>query len=92
MDAKLDIESHVYGCQFQKRLEVFASMQYWTNPSNRMEIAVFFLLCSLWTLGGCLLVSRAFHLEPQENLVAGFAARFLLFIALINLPTQIIPF
>ncbi len=65
-------------------------MQYWTLTGNWLDMAVFFLLCLLWAAGGWLLVSHAFHLKRNENLIAGFAAGFLLFIVLSNLLAQIL--
>jgi hypothetical protein len=46
-------------------------MQYWTLTGNWIDNSVFFLICVLWALDGWLLVSQAFHLKQQENLVAG---------------------
>jgi hypothetical protein len=65
-------------------------MQYWTLTGNWLDMAVFFLLCLLWAIGGWLLVSHSFHLKQRENLLAGFAAGFLLFIVLSNLGAQIL--
>jgi hypothetical protein len=66
-------------------------MQYWTRTGNWLDIAVFFLLCLMWAIGGWLLVSHAFHLKSREKLLVGFATGFLLFIVLSNLLAQIIP-
>jgi hypothetical protein len=66
-------------------------MQYWTLTGNWLDMAVFFLLCLLWAIGGWLLVSHSFHLKQRENLIAGFAAGFLLLIVLSNLGAQILP-
>ncbi len=66
-------------------------MQYWTLTGNWLEMAAFFLLCLLWAMGGWLLISHIFRLKQRENLVAGFATGFLLFIVLSNLLAQSLP-
>jgi hypothetical protein len=66
-------------------------MHYWTLTGNWLDVLVFFLLCLLWSAGGWLLVSHAFHLKPRERLVSGLAAGFLLFNVFSNLLAQIFP-
>ncbi len=66
-------------------------MYYWTLSGSWIDIISFLLLCLLWALGGWLLVSHTFHLKRRENLVAGLAAGFLLFIVLSNLLAQVTP-
>jgi hypothetical protein len=72
-------------------LKVCEPMYYWSRTGSFVDIASFFILCTLWALGGLLITGNAFHLKAREKLVAGLAVGFLLFIVLSNLLAQILP-
>ncbi|HSB65468.1 MAG TPA: hypothetical protein VLD65_02765, partial [Anaerolineales bacterium] len=65
-------------------------MYYWTLTGKWVDIILFFVLCLLWAAGGWLLISQIFQLKRGENLVAGCASGFLLFVVLSNLLAQIL--
>lgn len=64
---------------------------YWLRITNIVDLALFFLLCGAWALGGWLLVTHAFHLRPIERILAGSATGFLLFITISNLLAHVFP-
>lgn len=64
---------------------------YWLRDFNPLVMLAFTGLCLLWSAGGWLLVTHAFHLRSRERLVAGLALGFLLFITLSNLLSNLFP-
>jgi hypothetical protein len=58
---------------------------YWLRTFQLLDLVGFLLLCTLWASGGWLLVTHCFHLRPNERVLAGLAAGFLLFVTLGNL-------
>ncbi len=66
-------------------------MYYWSLTGNWLDMGGFLLLCVLWAAGGWLLTTGLFHLKQRENLIAGLATGFLLFIVLSNLLAQFLP-
>lgn len=64
---------------------------YWSRTGNWLDVASFLLLCTLWALGGWLIVNHGFHLKAREKLIVGVASGYILFIVLSDLLARIIP-
>jgi hypothetical protein len=64
---------------------------YWSRTGSLLEILLWLLMGSLWSVGGWLVAAQAFQLRSRERLLAGFALGLLSFITLSNLLAHILP-
>ena len=63
---------------------------YWIRTNSLIDIVLYLSLCSLWAIGGYLLVRTAFQLRRSERVVSGLGVGFLLFIGISNLFVHIL--
>jgi hypothetical protein len=64
---------------------------YWFWSSDLTTFVLYFLLSSLWFLGGWLIVTHAFRLKPVERIVSGLGTGMLLFIVFSNWLAHFLP-
>lgn len=64
---------------------------YWSRTGNILDLGLWLVLTSAWSVGGWLLVKHVFHLRAGERLFSGLASGWLLFLSASSLIGQLVP-